>query len=77
MATPELIEKAVSIAGSQHRLAEVSGLSQQFISKLQRGERGVTAETALAIERATNGRVSRHDLRPDLWPASKQSEAAE
>lgn len=27
-----------------------------------------TAENALEIEKATGGKVTRHELRPDLWP---------
>jgi DNA-binding transcriptional regulator YdaS (Cro superfamily) len=31
-------------------------------------ERQITAERAIAIEQATNGEVTRQELRPDLWP---------
>lgn len=73
MKTSKLIDRAIEIAGSQPRLAEISGLSQQFISKLKRGERGVTAETAVKLEAATG--ISRSEWRPDLWPVNP-SEAA-
>ena len=68
METISHIAKAIEIAGSQVRLGELSGLSQQFISKLATGQRAVTAETAMAIDKATNGGVSKSILRPDLWP---------
>ncbi|MGA0595423.1 YdaS family helix-turn-helix protein [Enterovirga sp. CN4-39] len=42
-------------------------LSKQ-ISKLLNGQRRVSAEAAVAIERATDRIVSRSSLRPDLWP---------
>lgn len=28
----------------------------------------IAAENVLPVERATNGKVTRHDLRPDLYP---------
>ena len=74
MSQAELIDRAISIAGSQPRLAELSGLSQQFISKLKNGERGVTAETAVKLETAVG--IARSEWRPDLWPAPVQSPEA-
>lgn len=62
------IKQAIEIAGSQPRLAELTGISQQHISKMLRGQRHVSADVALAIERATNGQVNRSRLRPDYWP---------
>lgn len=62
------IERAIEIAGSQPRLAELSGLSQQHISKLLRRQRGISGEVAVAIERATEGKIHRSRLRPDFWP---------
>lgn len=65
----EHVRRAVSIAGSQKKLADAAGLSQQLVSQLCTSSASITAETAVAIERATNGEISRRDLRPDLWPA--------
>jgi DNA-binding transcriptional regulator YdaS (Cro superfamily) len=65
--TQKLIEKAVEQKGSQAKLATAAGCSQQLISQLLKGEVGVTAETALKIDAATNGTVSKHDLRPDIF----------
>lgn len=62
------IEQAIEIAGSQPRLAELTGISQQHISKMLRGQRHVSADVALAIERATEGKIGRSRLRPDYWP---------
>lgn len=61
------IERAIALAGSQPKLARSSGLSQQHISKLVRGQRSPTAEVAVALERATNGAIGRWEIRPDLW----------
>jgi len=72
------IERAIKIAGSQPRLAERSGLSQQHISKLLNCERSITAEVAIAIEKGTGLAVPRWRLRPDLWdrPASAEQVVA-
>ena len=69
-----LIERAIEIRGSQVKLAEAIGCSQQQISYLL-GAKRVSAEMAVAIDRATNGQVSRHDLRPDIF-AAPASDAA-
>lgn len=63
-----LIREAVAQFGSQQKLAEAIGCCQQQISYLLRAKR-VSAEMAIAIDQATNGKVSRHDLRPDIFPA--------
>jgi DNA-binding transcriptional regulator YdaS (Cro superfamily) len=68
-----LIWQAIQIAGSQKRLANECGCSQQLISSLATGERAVKAELAHKIDSATNGRVPKHKLRPDIFdPPAKQ-----
>ena len=47
-------------------LAKKIGVTYQAVRKWERY--GVPAERVLAIEAATGHRVSRHDLRPDLYP---------
>lgn len=66
------IEKAISLTGSQQKLAEKVGCSQQFISLLAREAVKVSAEMALAIHKATDGQVSKHKLRPDIFGASER-----
>lgn len=67
--TRELIEAAISQAGSQSKLAEACGVKQQSIWQAKESGR-VSAELAILIERATSGAVLARDLRPDLpWPA--------
>lgn len=73
----DLIQHAVDITGSQQKLAESAGCSQQHISYLLTTAKRVSAETALSIERATGGKVTRHELRPDLFPQPEaQGDAA-
>jgi DNA-binding transcriptional regulator YdaS (Cro superfamily) len=62
-----IIERAIDIVGSQQKLAEAIGLSQQGVSYLLKQAPRVTAEVAVAIERATNGEIRREMLRPDIF----------
>jgi len=65
------IQKAVHDAGSQTALAKAIGAAPQFVSQWVTGRRPVPPKFALLIERAF--RVSRHDLRPDIFgPAPKK-----
>lgn len=56
--------------GRRHELAGELSISPSAVSMWDR----VPAERVLDVERITG--VSRHDLRPDLYPASNPSEAA-
>jgi len=59
---------AVDIVGGQAKLARLLGVTQPNVWHwLHKSER-VPGEYVLKIEEATGGRVSRHDLRPDLYP---------
>lgn len=64
------LEKAVRIAGGQSALARACGgrLRQQHIWNWLNRDGKVPAEYVLSIERATGGRVKRHQLRPDIYP---------
>lgn len=66
------IEQAVRLAGGQTALAKAlkgkhPNVKQQNVWKWLRAKR-VSAEFVLAIEAATG--VSRHDLRPDIYPTT-------
>jgi len=61
------VSKAVSIAGGQTALHELSGVSQAGISKLARGINTITGETSIKFEKALDGQMSRQDFRPDLY----------
>lgn len=74
------IERAVKIAGTQEVLAEKANLSQQAISKMlsrkKWGAKSISAESAIAIERATGEQVKRHELRPDIFEKPAPTGAA-
>lgn len=71
----ELIEKAIG-EGSQADLAKACGVTQQSIWQAKETNR-CSAELAMAIEKATAGKVTALELRPDLpWPAPAETEKA-
>jgi len=61
------IESAIHYAGGVTRLASAIGITQSAISNWK--ARGTIPNAAYcpAIERATNGLVTRQDLRPNDW----------
>jgi len=68
MNTISHLKRAVDVAGSQKALAEQIGVQPQLIwAWINRGN--VPVERCTAIEQATNGQVTRKDLRPDDWEA--------
>ena len=66
--TQKFIRRAVEIVGSQQRLAEACGVRQQHVWDWMHRDKRLPAERAIQIERATAGRVTLHQLRPDLYP---------
>ena len=69
------LEKAVAAVGSQKALAERIGVSQGHVWYwLKRSVKGVPSEYVLLIESETG--VSRHDLRPDIYPPPVSRRAA-
>lgn len=66
----EALKAAINRAGSQSKLADRIGKTQGHISQwLRRG--AVPPTMVLKIEGATG--ISRHDLRPDLYPRERRS----
>ncbi|WP_443750364.1 transcriptional regulator [Asticcacaulis solisilvae] len=66
--------RALELAGSQAKLGKIGGVSATAVQKWISAGR-VRAESVLAIEAATG--VSRHDLRPDIYPRPQPKTAAE
>lgn len=60
----KVVERAAKVVGGAAALARRLGRTRQALYQWKR----VPPEHVLAIERATEGHVSRHDLRPDLYP---------
>ncbi|WP_443026933.1 YdaS family helix-turn-helix protein [Sphingomonas sp. LB2R24] len=57
---------AISLAGSQGRLAEICGCTPPNIWQLVRRGSALPGRFVLAVEKGTG--LSRHVLRPDLYP---------
>jgi DNA-binding transcriptional regulator YdaS (Cro superfamily) len=62
----EAFDRAISMFGSENRLAEAIGWAQQNVNAAVRRGR-CSAEMAIAIQRATGGLVTANELRPELW----------
>ena len=58
------IELAADAVGGVPTLAELLGVTRHAIYQWER----VPAGRVIPIEAATGGKVTRHDLRPDLYP---------
>lgn len=70
----EALKQAVESAGSQSALARICGVTQTAVWKwLQSGKR-LPAEYVLKAEAATG--VSRHALRPDIYPPEIETNTA-
>ena len=62
----DALQRAVRVAGSQSALARAIGTTQATVWKWLNKGLPITPKLVLAIEVATG--ISRHDLRPDLYP---------
>lgn len=51
----------------QQDAAETLGVSQSAISHWLRGRKPITGERAIKIEERTGGKVTRYELRPDMF----------
>ena len=67
------LQRAVRLMGGQTALARAcgGGCRQQHVWNWLHRDRKVPAEFVLAIENATGGRVTRYQLRPDLYPPAE------
>jgi DNA-binding transcriptional regulator YdaS (Cro superfamily) len=62
----DALKQAIDAAGSQSELARLLGVSTTSVWKMVNNAKRMSAEFVLKAEQATG--VSRHDLRPDLYP---------
>lgn len=73
MQTP--LERAIDFVGSQAALAKALKVKPQHVWNWLNRDSRVPAEQVLPIEAATEGKVTRHELRPDLYPPSERAAA--
>lgn len=67
MTTRDLLAAAIMRAGSEEKLGKALGYSQHAIWKAKKVGR-VSAEMAAKLDQWSGGLISKHDLRPDLYP---------
>ena len=71
----DALAAAISIAGSEQKLAEMVGLSQGAIAMAKR--RGQVSDgLAARIDHAMNGQISKHDLCPEAFGPKVQAVAS-
>lgn len=72
--TATSIQIASKIVGGKSALARLVGVKPPTVQQWANGDRPVAPRRCVAIERATNGVVTRQMLRPDdwasIWPES-------
>lgn len=80
--SPNAIERAITLAGSEAALARGTRLSQPLINKAKKAGRA-GPRLALAIHHFSNGQIPASEIRPDLWrnpedvpPISPEQESA-
>ncbi|WP_341477931.1 transcriptional regulator [Pseudomonas viridiflava] len=69
------VETVVRLAGGQAKLARLCSTSQPRIWQCINRNQKVPADLVIPFEKAVDGRVTRHELRPDLYPVEEQSTA--
>lgn len=63
----ELREYCLADHGRQVSLAEKIGVGSNYLNQIVNGRRPLPIKYCAKIELATDGQVSRRDLRPDDW----------
>lgn len=62
------LKRAIETIGSPSKTARALGCTPQAVDQWEI----CPVKRVLAVEAATNGAVSRHDLRPDFYPATDE-----
>lgn len=62
----QALQRIVDAAGSQHKLSRALGVSSTAVWKWVQGAKPLPVEYVLKAEQLYG--VSRHDLRPDIYP---------
>ena len=70
----EALMKCRELAGSEQKLGDKLGCTQQAVNKMIQSAKRMSHQYVLAAEAAYG--VSRHDLRPDIYPRTAPMVAA-
>jgi DNA-binding transcriptional regulator YdaS (Cro superfamily) len=63
----DIIALVVDLLGGQKKAAKKIGVTQQAVCKWVNKEMPISASSAVKIEKATDGAVTRHEIRPDIF----------
>jgi len=72
----DALKKAANILGSQRAVADAIGIKQPSVNQILKRGKKVPAEWCIPLERATRAKgttVTRHQLRPDLFPEAEEA----
>lgn len=64
----DALRVAVELLGGPTATAKEIGKSQSSVSEMLSQGKRVPAEWCIPLEKATGGKITRHELRPDLYP---------
>jgi len=64
----DYLKKAIKLAGGQRALAKKLGINQPNINWWIYQSKRVPCEFVIPIEKIVNKQVTRHQLRPDIYP---------
>ncbi|WP_024551866.1 helix-turn-helix domain-containing protein [Franconibacter helveticus 513] len=70
--TNKVIQRAIDIAGSQKKLADLCGVAQPTVWRWLHGG-GIDAKYVMPIVKATEGKIKATEIRPDLAPLLRAS----
>lgn len=63
-------KEAVKIVGTQDKMAEALGINQAAVSQIVTGHKPIPPARCRHIEFLTRGKITRYQLRPDIFGAS-------
>lgn len=66
----DALKQIIGLFGNQNALATKLGIKQSSISKWL--SRQIPANQVIKLEKLSKGKVTRYDLRPDLYPKEKK-----
>jgi len=72
----EAISEAIKLFPSKSEFCRSIGMSPQFLPQILSGKRPLPPRFAIQIERATNCRVTRYELRPDIFGEAPEESSA-
>lgn len=63
-----MIDAAIKHFDSRGDFCQAIGMTPQFLSQIESNKRPLPPKFALKIEQVTEGKVTRQQLRPDIYP---------